>query len=153
MGNFTADALRKQMNVDIAFQNTGGVRANLDLGDITTKEIFNILPFNNAAVTYNMSVADIKNFLRGSRAGLYYSGVSIKIKNSDIEITDLNGNVIPDATVLKVGVNDYIPAVYDSYFPTTKIVSSQTDAATVISFLKEKNNRVNYAGSQNYFKF
>lgn len=153
VGNFTADALRKQMNVDIAFQNTGGVRANLNYGDITTREIFNILPFNNSAISYSMTVAEIKNFLRGSGAGFYYSGVSIKLRNSDIEITDLSGNIIPDSTILTVGVNDYIPAVYDTYFNSSKVVSTQTDAETVISFLKEKNSIVNYPTSENYFEF
>ena len=153
VGNFTADALRKQMNVDLAFQNTGGVRSDLNYGDITTKEIFQILPFNNSAVTYNMTVAEIKHFLKDTGDGFYYSGVVFRKSNNDIIVSDLNGNIIPDSTVLSVGVNDYIPAVYDTYFTSTKIVSTQTDAETVISYLNEKNSQVNYPTNDSYFKF
>ena len=153
VGDFTADALRLQMGVDVAFQNTGGVRANLDKGDITKKEIFQILPFNNPTVKYNMTVAEIKNFLKGSGTGLYYAGVTFQKNNNDIDVRDLNGNLLSDSTTLTVGVNDYIPAVYDTYFPASKIVSSKTDAETVISYLKEINNQVNYSTSNNYFKY
>ena len=153
VGNFTADALRLQMGVDIAFQNTGGVRANLNYGDITKKEIFQILPFNNSAITYTMTIAEIKNFLKGSGDGFYYAGVTFQKSNNQIIVRDLNDNILSDNTTVTVGVNDYIPAVYDTYFTATKIVSSQTDAETVISYLEQANIPVNYATSNNYFKY
>ena len=153
VGNFTADALRRQMNVDIAFQNTGGVRANLDNGDITKKEIFQILPFNNPTVTYKMTASEVKNFLKGTGAGFYYSGVTFQKINNEVVIRDLNGNLIHDTTTLTIGVNDYIPAVHDTYFPASKIVKPQTDAETVISFLEQINSQVNYGTTSNYFKY
>lgn len=153
VGNFTADAIRLKMGVDVSFQNTGGVRANLDQGDITKKEIFQILPFNNPTITYNMTVLEIKNFLKGSESGFYYSGVVFEKDMNDINVYNLNGDLIPDSTILTVGLNDYIPAVFDDYFPSSNIVSSKTDAETVISYLKEINNNVNYSTSDNYFKF
>lgn len=153
VGNFTADALRRQMKVDIAFQNTGGVRTSLNYGDITKKEIFQILPFNNPTITYSMTVSEIKNFLKGSGTGLYYSGLTFQKSNNDVIVRNLNGDIIPDSTTLTVGVNDYIPAVYDSYFPSTKIVKTKTDAETVISYLEEINSKVNYPNSDNYFKY
>ncbi len=153
VGNFTADALRRQMAVDIAFQNTGGVRTSLDFGDITKKEIFKILPFNNPTITYNMTISEIKNFLKGAGSGFYYSGVTFQRSNNNIIVRDLNGTIISDSTILTVGVNDYIPAVHDTYFPTSKIVKSQTDAETVISYLKQMNSQVNYSTSNNYFKY
>ena len=153
VGNFTADALRLQMGVDVAFQNTGGVRANLDDGDITKKEIFQILPFNNPTVVYNMTVAEIKNFLKGSGTGLYYAGVTFEKDGSFIVVKDLNGNEISNNTVLSVGINDYIPAVFDTYFPSTNSIKPLTDAETVINFLEQVNSQVNYGSSNNYFKY
>ena len=153
VGNFTADAIRRQMGVDIAFQNTGGVRTNLDFGDITKKEIFQILPFNNPEVSYNMTVSEVKSFLKGTGSGFYYSGVTFHKVNNEVVVRDLNGDIIPDSTILTIGVNDYIPAVHDTYFPTSKIVKPQTDAETVVSFLEQINSQVNYGTSSNYFKF
>ena len=153
VGCFVAKALRAKLNVDLTFQNTGGVRSNLDFGDITKREIFEILPFNNPTLIYEMTVTEIKNFLIGSGSGFYYSGVKFENINGDFNIKDLDGNIIPDNTILSVGVNDYIPAVYDVYFPTNGIIQPQTDAETVILYLKEIESQVNYPNSDNYFRY
>ncbi len=152
VGSFVAEALRAKLNVDLTFQNTGGVRSNLDFGDITKREIFEILPFNNPAMIYEMTVAEIKTFLKESGSGFYYSGVKFENDNGYIDVKDLNGNLIPDNTILSVGLNDYIPAVYDAYFPNNGVIQPQTDAETVISYLEEINSEINYSDS-NYFKF
>ncbi len=153
VGCFYTDALRGVMNVDLTFQNTGGVRSALNEGDITKREIFEISPFNNGTVIYDMSVLDIKNFLEGSRSGFYYSGIQIEQIGDDIEIKDLNDNIIPDATILTIGTNDYIPAVYENYFPLNGNVQSLTAAETLIAYLENNNSQVNYPNCNQYFKY
>ena len=153
VGCFYTDALKGVMNVDVTFQNTGGVRSALNEGDITKREIFEISPFNNGTVIYEMSVSDIKNFLEGSRSGFYYSGIQLEQIGNDIRIKDLNGNIIPDGTILTIGTNDYIPAVYENYFPLVGNVQSLTAAETIISYLENNNSQVNYPNCDNYFRF
>lgn len=153
VGNFTADAIQQKLGVDISFQNTGGVRTDLNEGNITKKEIFEILPFNNPTIIYSMSVKDIKDFLIGANAGFYYAGVTFENSNNGIVVKDLSGNIILDDTILSVGLNDYIPAIYDDYFPISGMVQSSTDAETVILFLEEINSRVNYPTNDNYFRY
>lgn len=152
VGSFIAEALRAKLNVDLTFQNTGGVRSNLNFGDITKREIYEVLPFNNPIMIYEMTVAEIKTFLKESGSGFYYSGIKFENSNGSIDVKDLNGNLIPENTILSVGLNDYIPAVYDTYFPSNGVVLSQTDAETVISYLEEINSEVNYS-EINYFRF
>jgi len=152
VGSFIAEALRVKLDVDLTFQNTGGVRSNLNFGDIIKKEIFEILPFNNPTMIYEMTVLEVKNFLKGSGSGFYYSGLTFENNNGSINVKNFNGNIIPDTTILTVGLNDYIPAVYDAYFPNNGIVQPQTDAEAVISYLEEINSEVNYSNN-NYFKF
>lgn len=153
VGCFYTDALRAVMNVDITFQNTGGIRSSLNEGDITKREIFEISPFNNGTVIYEMSVSDIKNFLKGSRSGFYYSGIQIEQNGNDIQIKDLNDHVITDSTILTVGTNDYIPAVYENYFPLIGDIQPLTAAETVISYLENNNSQVNYPNCNHYFKY
>ncbi len=153
VGCFVTEANKQIMNVDVSFQNTGGVRANLDQGDITKREIFEILPFNNTTVTYNMSIAEIKTFLKGSGSGFYYSGIQINQIGNLISIKNLSGEELADDTILSIGVNDYIPAVYDAYFPLNGISQTLNDAETVISYLEKINSNVNYAKCNNYFKY
>lgn len=153
LGCFITDALRTKMDVDLTFQNTGGIRSDLDNGDITRKMIFEILPFNNNAVIYQMTVSEIKLFLMGSGSGFYYSGVKFENIGGIINVKDLDGNILSDETVLSVGVNDYIPAVYDAYFPTDGAIQPLTDAEIVISYLEEINDQVNYTSCDNYFRY
>ena len=80
VGCFYPKALRMQMNVDVTFQNTGGIRTSLNAGDISRREIFEIGPFNNGTVIYEMTVADIKNFLMLSGSGFYSSGCNYTVR-------------------------------------------------------------------------
>jgi hypothetical protein len=49
----------------------------LNKGDITNREFFEFSPFNNSTVIYEMTVIEIKNFLKGFRSGFYFSGINI----------------------------------------------------------------------------
>lgn len=49
LGDLCADAYRYVLGADIAFVNGGGVRANIEAGDITYGQILNVHPFGNMA--------------------------------------------------------------------------------------------------------
>jgi len=152
VGNFYTDALRNQLNVDLSFQNSGGVRSDLDQGDISKREIYSIDPFNNGSVTYTMTVIEIKDFLMGSKAAIYYSGVKIEQVNQTINISK-NNQLLTDNTTLTVGLNDYIPAVYDRYFKQTPTLKPHTTAENIIYYLENNVAPINYTQSNNYFQF
>lgn len=153
VGCFYADALKGRMNVDVSFQNTGGVRSDLDEGDITKREVFEFSPFNNGTVIFYMSISEIKTFLKGSGSGFYYSGIQIEQIGENIQIKDINGNILTDNTILSLGINDYIPAVHDTYFPTNGNTQSLTAAETIISYLVNINSQVNYPNCDHYFRY
>ncbi len=153
VGCLYTDALRSAMNVDITFQNTGGVRSTLDEGDITVREIYEIDPFSNGTVIYDMTISEIKSFLMGSGSGFYYSGVQINQVGNIIEIKDMDNVVISDDTVLTLGINDYIPAVWDNYFPTNGNTQASDSADTIIYYLQNINAEVNYTNCSNYFRY
>ncbi|NOU59258.1 bifunctional metallophosphatase/5'-nucleotidase [Marinifilum caeruleilacunae] len=152
VGCFYTDALRNSLQVDLSFQNTGGVRSSLNQGDITTREIYEISPFNNGTVIYEMSVLDIKKFLKESGAGFYYSGVELSQNGQDVIIKDVDGKHLEDEQILRVGLNDYIPAVHDTYFPETGTVQELTDAETIIEYLRNNNSPVDYPNAERYFR-
>ena len=47
LGDFCADAYRVVSGADIAFVNGGGIRADLDAGDITYEDIISVHPYGN----------------------------------------------------------------------------------------------------------
>lgn len=153
VGCFYTDALQATMNVDITFQNTGGVRAAIFEGDITKRDIYEVSPFNNGTVIYSMSVAEIKHFLSSSSTGYYYAGVVIEQEQDRIIIRDTQGNEMSDETVLSLGINDYIPAVYDYLFPEDGNRQELTAAETLIYYLENINGVIDYSSCARYFRF
>ena len=153
VGCFYAEAIKNTMNVDVSFQNSGGVRSYLNEGDITKQEIYTIEPFNNGTVKYEMTIKEIKDFLIGSKSGFYYSGIQINQLGNKVEIKNQLGTVIDDNVVVTVGVNDYIPAVHDDYFPVNNIVQNLSAAESIIYYLQNINAEVNYPQCGNFFRY
>ena len=58
MGNLIADAMLarvKDQGIQIAIQNSGGIRASMDAGDVTMGEVLAVLPFQNTLSTFQVS--------------------------------------------------------------------------------------------------
>jgi 5'-nucleotidase len=58
MADVLTDALRAVSGADVAFMNTGGLRAPIDAGDVTYEELFKVIPFNNRGVVIEPMGAD-----------------------------------------------------------------------------------------------
>lgn len=70
MGNFVVDALRDRAQVKtgqpvlLAITNSGGLRKNaIAEGDLTVGDIFELLPFENALVTVDLTGEQLRQFL------------------------------------------------------------------------------------------
>ena len=60
MGNLIADAMLdrvKEQGIQIAFQNSGGIRASIDAGEVTKGEVLTVLPFQNTLSTFQVTGA------------------------------------------------------------------------------------------------
>ena len=66
LGDLCADAYRAMGNTDIAFVNGGGVRANIEEGDITYGQIIKVHPFGNALCTVEASGQEVLDALEMS---------------------------------------------------------------------------------------
>jgi len=153
VGNFYTQALLEEMQVDLTFQNGGGVRSDLDQGDILTREIYEIDPFNNGSVIYTMSVGAIKQFLRETGSGFYYAGLEIVQTGSELKFINDKNEELSDNEIIKLGLNDYIPAVHDSYFTDTPEILDFTTAETILNYLETHTTPVNFTGYSKYFKY
>ncbi len=87
LGDLCADAYRYVLGADIAFVNGGGVRANIEAGEITYGDILNVHPFGNMACvveTTGQQILDalemsVKNLPAESGGFLQVSGLSFEI--------------------------------------------------------------------------
>ncbi|OQA80271.1 MAG: Trifunctional nucleotide phosphoesterase protein YfkN precursor [bacterium ADurb.Bin243] len=79
-GNLIADYMRKAASAEVAIQNAGSFRADIDSGDVTVGDFYNALPFDNDIVSIEVAgdvLYDVINATcRRERGLLQISGAS-----------------------------------------------------------------------------
>jgi 2',3'-cyclic-nucleotide 2'-phosphodiesterase (5'-nucleotidase family) len=119
VGNFVADAIREAVKADVAFQNSGGLRADLPEGPVTKGSIYEVMPFDNTIVTVELTGAQVKHLLEEALAGgrtLQVSGMRYRFDADRprmqrlTEVLDAQGRPIDDATRYSVAVNNFMAA-------------------------------------------
>jgi 5'-nucleotidase / UDP-sugar diphosphatase len=66
LGNIIADGMRAYAGTQIALMNSGGIRANIEAGDITLGEVLTVQPFGNTIATFELTGADLLAALENS---------------------------------------------------------------------------------------
>lgn len=102
LGNIVADGILRaaqvrsgSFNVDspvIAMVNGGGIRANINTGDVTQLDTFNVSPFGNfVSVVEDVKLADIKLLLENGYSRTTNSGAGINPVGTDGRFTHIAG--------------------------------------------------------------
>jgi 2',3'-cyclic-nucleotide 2'-phosphodiesterase/3'-nucleotidase len=124
LGNFVTDAMREASGVDVAMQNSGGLRADLPEGPVTRGTIFEVMPFDNRVFTLELTGAELKlaleQALRSERvtqvSGIRYQFDLGKPALQRIEsLTLADGRPLDLAARYKVAVNDFMATGGDDY--------------------------------------
>jgi 5'-nucleotidase/UDP-sugar diphosphatase len=146
VGCLYTDALRNVTGADFVIQNMGGIRADLDQGDITPYDIYAIDPFGNGLDTFQMTVTQLRNFLNEYPSSFSYSTLLeiYKDQNQNYQFKD-NGELLGDNDIVDFCLNDYISNVYSEYFPTSYYTYELTTADYIIEYIRD-----NHIGNINY---
>ena len=70
IGNFCADAYRSYTSADVAVINAGGIRGEINVGDITFNEVLELHPYGNEIVTAKISGQQLMDALEFSASSL-----------------------------------------------------------------------------------
>jgi len=132
LGNLIADAQRAAMGTDFAFMNPGGIRADIDAGQVTWGELFTVQPFGNDLVRMDVTGAQITRLLNQQWAGqpfpriLQISGLRYTWDNARpvgdriVEVRDGAGNLLNPAATYSVTANSFIAAGGDNFTVLTE---------------------------------
>ena len=126
LGAWAAEMQRKVGKADIAIRNGGGLRRTLAAGKITVGDLYEIMPFDNYLVVFDLPGSEIKkainhgimnpNMTDGQFAGLKVEYDSRKPFESRIlSITLSNGTPLDMNKTYKVVVNDFMFTGGDKY--------------------------------------
>ncbi|MBI5362185.1 MAG: bifunctional metallophosphatase/5'-nucleotidase, partial [Planctomycetes bacterium] len=103
-GNLLADVLRERAEADVGLMNRGGIRADIDAGPVTRREVFEIMPFDNSLVTVTMTGAQLSELVRRSvegtaHSGLEFSGLVVQVRVDAEKKRTLAGLLVVGAPV------------------------------------------------------
>ncbi len=152
LGNLIADAQRATMETDFAFMNPGGVRDNIDAGDITWGELYNVQPFNNTLVEMTLTGDQIYRLLEQQWkeddadilqvSGLTYTWdasapIGEKVVPGSVATED--GTAIDPAAAYSVTVNSFMAAGGDGFTVLTEAddqVTGPVDLDALVDYLE-----------------
>ncbi len=87
LGDFVADAYRTRTGADIAFANGGGLRAEVEIGDVTRKNLMEINPWSNSMCVIEVTGQQILEALEhGASAYPETSGGFLQVSGLTYEI-------------------------------------------------------------------
>ena len=110
LGNFVTDLCLNYAEADLCFMNNGGLRTSIDIGNVTVRKIYELMPFENELVIINLNKKDfllMVNYII-EKGGEPFSGIKIKT-NSKKEILDLVTNIdFNQNKMIRVLTSDYL---------------------------------------------
>lgn len=81
LGNWTADVIKNYTKADIGIVNNGGIRCNINAGDITKGMIFTLMPFDDTIETTKLTGAQLRTMFENAFAdggkGIQISGIKV----------------------------------------------------------------------------
>ena len=152
LGNLITDAIRNIHHFDITFHNAGGIRSNKLGEEVRIKDVYKLLPFGNDVIQFNMSPAEIKEFItidyeKYKDFDLKVSGITYtvvtqqpengKLKVTDVELRDASGNLLDETKTYKVGFNNYIASAYKFPHQDPGQALMTTIAQTLTDYLRK----------------
>ncbi len=82
--DFVSDAIRKNLDTDIALINSGNFRGSVDVGTVTERDITSIFPFSNKLYKVQLNEKDLVDALN-------FCGKSLTAKNSKPGLMQVSG--------------------------------------------------------------
>jgi 2',3'-cyclic-nucleotide 2'-phosphodiesterase (5'-nucleotidase family) len=123
LGNLVSDAIRKAAGSQIAFQNSGGIRTDIDQGGITLGQVFTALPFDNDIISMDLTGEQIRIVLERNVSSrhkiLQVSGIKVAydLSKPDSKVVEaiVDGRPLDPRKTYRVAVNDFLAAGGDEF--------------------------------------
>jgi 5'-nucleotidase len=127
LGDLIADAQRTTTGADFAFMNPGGIRADVEAGEVTYGELFAVQPFENGLVTMELTGEQIYALLEqqfradGSATILQVSGLEYTYNAANpvgskiVSVTLPDGSSLDPTATYTVAVNGYLATGGDGF--------------------------------------
>lgn len=124
IGSLIADSMRETSGADVALTNSGGIKSVITEGDVTLRNLYDILPFENNLITIELPGYELENLIEQSLADsnsgfLQSSGINciystLNPTGCRIIQIDIGDKTIDFSATYTVAINDFMYAnTYD----------------------------------------
>jgi len=155
LGSLITDAMQDTLKTDISFVNNGGLRIhNIPQGSITLKQVYELSPFNNSFVIFDLKPRQLKKLIKytfkfHNNNELQVNGLTYDLYLNDnklkkVILKDPKGKKLLNKNYT-VAVNDYMASAYNLKFFKNGIKTDIIDSECLTNYLK-KMKSVNYKG-------
>ena len=133
----------------IAFQNSGGIRANIPAGKITMEGLYTVLPFDNVLVSMDLTGRQVKEALEQAGTmefgGLQVSGMTVtydlkKPAGERLVKAEVGGEPLDPGKTYTVVTNDFLAAGGDKVIALSEgknIAYGGTLSDALVEYLKK----------------
>ena len=148
LGNFWTDAMRNAVGTDLAFTNNGGIRANIDEGDITAEDIYTTEPFGNEITEITMTGSDLEEVIEhsytrsadsyGYQVDLQVSGAEYIIYHNEDETFAgvdffIDGEPMDMDETYSIAINNFMYEGGDGYTMFEELAELEQEAAGYVA--------------------
>ncbi len=153
LGNLIADGMAWVMNSDFALMNGGGIRDNINAGEITWEELFNVQPFGNTLVKLDITGAELEQIINAQISAQYGPDVSVggfkyTWDGSTNRVVDLflpDGSKVDPAGNYTITVNNFMYEKENDSYKLRALgenpVQGPIDLDATVDFVKSFNNQ------------
>lgn len=155
LGVLVARAQRVKTQADVAVMNSGGIRADMDGGEISYKDVLTVQPFGNMVSYVDFTGAELLDYLNvaaskqaGSGAFAQFDGINLRITDGEVTRAIVNGREIDPNGMYRLAVNAFMASGGDGYPVLTDhpnyVNTGFVDADVMVEFI-EANSPLNIA--------
>ncbi|WP_392340508.1 bifunctional UDP-sugar hydrolase/5'-nucleotidase UshA [Moritella marina] len=155
LGRLIATAHMQRAKADFGIMNSGGVRASIEAGDITYKDVLTVQPFGNIVTYVDMTGSEVMDYLnvvatkqKDSGAFAQFAGISMTVASGQISNVVIKGKAIDLAKSYRFTIPSFNAAGGDGYPKITEhaafVNTGYVDAEVLKEYI-EANSPLNVA--------
>lgn len=122
LGRLIATAHMERAKADFAIMNSGGVRASIDAGNVSYKDVLTVQPFANIISYVDMTGAEVMDYLnvvatKSEDSGAYaqFAGISMTVTNNHVSNVVIAGKALKPTATYRFTIPSFNAAGGDGY--------------------------------------